>query len=438
LKEEICLTRDYSKEIDVIESKLDRLYRLVEQLASGAGSGTGPITGIAAEIDAGEGTAGTRKETDFGATAGTIEGMLAGQNAGTRNIAGTLERLESAGGGGRVLDVFDAGGVVGKDMDGGTGELYYSGRYNGGGAAAVRWEPQTRSVAKLLDEEESSDRQAKVLAALGHRQRLDILRSVLREPMSGPQLVDKLNMGTTGQLYHHLKALLAADLLQQEERGGVYAVPPKRALPLLLLLAAAGDLADAASYLELAEARADAGAYLGTPPERHDAHALLWALLANAVLEHRGGTCSAIDIFLHGDGSVTVADNGRGIPVRALQGDGRPQAQAVLTELRRAEPFAAYWVPGAEKGISPAVVNALAKRVSVEIRRDGAVYRQDFKYGVPQTGLLQVGTTEETGTSLTVEPDPELFPQRLQRDVIEQRAAELQAAYPGLTVRVHG
>lgn len=399
------MTRDYGKEIDAIEGQLQRLYRLVESLA---GNDEPIVAGMTWEELVGKGDESAGNET--GAGIGANEGEREGPGEGTAGV----------------------------HDDSGLGELHYSGRYSGvGGAAQARWEPQTRSVEKLLGEGEGSERQAKVLAALSHRQRLDILRSVLREPLSGPQLVDKLNMGTTGQLYHHLKALLAADLLQQEERGGVYTVPPKRALPLLLLLAAAGDLADAASYLELAEARAEAGAYLGTPPERHDAHALLWALLANAVLEHRGGTCSAIDIFLHGDGSVTVADNGRGIPVRALQGDGRPQAQDVLTELRRAELSAAYRVPGAEKGISPAVVNALSKRVSVEIRRDGAVYRQDFKFGVPQTELMQVGTTQETGTSMTVEPDPELFPHRLQREVIEGRAEELRAAYPGLAVRVH-
>lgn len=396
------MDRDYGKEIDKIQEQLNRLYRLmgsltVEGLPASAGSLPGERSGHA----------------------GNVAGDVAQRSANENTVV-------SHGG-------EDAPHDGGDDR---WGELHYFGRYSGGAnGTQVRWEPQTRFVGQLLGD--AGERPAKVLAALGHRQRLDILRSVLREPLTGPQLVDKLNMGSTGQLYHHLKALIGADLLQQEERGGAYAVPPKRALPLLLLLAAAGDLAEAASYLELAEARAEAGAYLGTPPERHDAHALLWALLANAVLEHRGGTCSAVDIFLHGDGSVTVADNGRGIPVRALQGDGRPQTQAVLTELRRAEPFAAYQAPGAEKGISPAVVNALSKRVSVEIRRDGSVFRQDFKYGIPQTELLRVGTTQETGTSLTVEPDPELFPHRLEKDVVMERAAELQAAYPGLTVRVY-
>ncbi|WP_231571109.1 ATP-binding protein [Gordoniibacillus kamchatkensis] len=291
-----------------------------------------------------------------------------------------------------------------------------------------------RGVDKLLAGD--TGEAAKVLAALGHQQRLDILKCVLREKLTGPQLIEKLNMGTTGQLYHHLKALLGADLLRQEERGGAYFVPDNRALPVLLLLAAAGDLKETAAYMDMAQARGEAGAYFGTE-QGYDPHALLWELLENSVLEHRAGYGSRIDIFLHADGSFTVSDNGRGIPTAALNAGEKPQLQAVLTELGRSDLSEPYWVPGAEKGISVAVVNAMAQRLTVEIRRDGRISRQEYRHGIPQSELQTVGVTSETGMTITVLPDPELFQEAPSAPVIEAKLEAIRAAYPELSVELH-
>ncbi len=223
-----------------------------------------------------------------------------------------------------------------------------------------------------------SDKTAKILA-LGHKQRLDILRSVLKEPLTGTELVERLNMGTTGQLYHHIKALLGADLLIQEERGGKYSLPGRRALPVLLLFAAA-DLLDTSDYLDLAEAR-NTGAYLGNSSDEYNPHLLLQSVLENTILEHQAGYCSVVNIFLHEDGSITVADNGRGIPIQALPNSEKPRVQAVLTEIGRYGngSSASIIAPGSEKGINIPIVNALSLKLTVEIRRDGRVYRQDYK-----------------------------------------------------------
>ena len=236
---------------------------------------------------------------------------------------------------------------------------------------------------------------SKILAALGHKQRLDILRSVLKEPLTGTELVERLNMGTTGQLYHHIKALLGADLLIQEERGGKYSLPGHRALPVLLLLAATSDLLDTSDYLDLAEARSNAGAYLGNSSDEYNPHLLLQSVLENTILEHQAGYCSVVSIFLHGDGSITVADNGRGIPIQALPNSEKPRVQAVLTEIGRYGngSSASIIAPGSEKGINIPIVNALSLRLTVEIRRDGRVFRQDYKHGIPQSELLTVGVT---------------------------------------------
>ncbi|MCQ6561966.1 ATP-binding protein [Paenibacillus mendelii] len=318
-----------------------------------------------------------------------------------------------------------------------AGELYFSGYYNHDNTR-FRWEPKSRSVSQILAAD--GDKAAKVIGALGHKQRLDIIRTVLYQPMNGAELVERLNMGTTGQLYHHLKALLGADLLQQDDRGGRYSIPRHRTLPLLLLLAATSDLLDTSDYLDMTEARGNAAAYLGKPEGKHDPHALLGAVLENSILEHQAGYCTEVNIYVHDNRRVTVADNGRGIPTRAFPGTetDRSWLQTVMTDLHnRTAIGASYSVPGGEKGISIAVVNALSLHLQVETRRDGSINRQDYSHGIPRCALTPVGTTGETGISVTFEPDPELFHASFDRATIETMRAERSVLYPGLTLRVH-
>ncbi len=256
----------------------------------------------------------------------------------------------------------------------------------------------------------NGEKLAKVLSALAHKQRLDILRAVMQKPLTGPELVERLNMGTTGQLYHHIKALAAADLLAQEERGGRYTLPARRMLPMQLLLAAGSNLLDSSSYIGMEEARNQANLYLGTETNGgYDIHVLLWAVLENSILEHRAGHCTEVSLYLHEDGSVTVSDNGRGIPVKALPGYQISNVQSILTDIEWLSNTPVFVAPGAEKGISIAVANALSRSLSLEIRRDGRIFRQDYKKGIPQTGLITVGATQETGTSVTFLADPDLF-----------------------------
>jgi DNA gyrase subunit B len=334
-------------------------------------------------------------------------------------------------------DVTETGMMVAAQLQerpGEAGGIFYSGQYRGE-KWGYRWEPQERRVSELLGLD--GDKVAKVLSALGHKQRLDILRSVLTEPLTGAELVERLNMGTTGQLYHHIKALLSANLLVQEERGGRYSLPGHRALPLLLLLSAASDLLDTSDYMELAEARSNAGAYLGGASEEYDPHLLLLAVVDNTILEHKAGYCTEANIFLHGDGSITVTDDGRGIPVQAHPGTDTPGVQAVLTRIVQRSDGASFFAPGGEKGISISVVNALSEKLTVGIRREGKSFRQDYKHGIPQTGLITVGTTKETGTSVTFLPDPDIFRASFSPARLSGLAEEISAAYPGLAVRFY-
>lgn len=312
------------------------------------------------------------------------------------------------------------------------GTIFYSGQYRG--PNGFRWDPQQRDVSQLLDLD--SDKAAKVLAALGNKQRLDILITVLREPLTGSEIVEQLNMGTTGQLYHHTKALLGADLLVQEERGGRYSLPPHRTLPLLLLFSAVSDLLDTSNYMELTEARNNAGTYLGEQHEGYDPNHLLWAVLENSVLEHEAGYCSEINIVLQKDGSVTVADNGRGIPIQALPDSSKAPVHTVLTEMGHYNTSASVVAPGGLKGINMPVVNALSERLSVEVRREGKVFHQDFKHGIPQSELLVIGITKETGTSITFKPDQDIIAASFDKTQLLKRIAEFQQNYPKLKIEL--
>ncbi|MBM7566572.1 helix-turn-helix domain-containing protein [Paenibacillus sacheonensis] len=318
------------------------------------------------------------------------------------------------------------------------GAVHYAGTFRQENTL-LKWEPQERIADELLRFD--SDRAAKVLAALGHKQRLDILRSLLEQPQTGTALVEQLQMGTTGQLYHHIKAMAGADLLRQEERGGAYSVQPRRLLPILLLLAAVNDLSDTSDYIDMTAVRERADDYLGSAiiPGNCDPHALLWAVLENALMEYEAGYCSDIDLFLH-DTSITVADNGRGIPTSLLGGTGteRTWLHAVMTDLRQlAIQGAEVAVPGSAKGINIAVVNAMSTQLQVEVRREGKISRQSYKHGIPQHPLLTIGMTAETGASVTFEPDPELFAGRFDRAQIQARAEAIRAAYPALRIHVH-
>lgn len=397
------MSRDYGAELDALKTQLSELERLVRQMGGGQAkpvSGTEserPVTGAESEQPVGG------AESEWPVTGTESERLVAGA-------------------------AFQGG-------DAEEGAIYFSGYYRNGGQK-VRCEPQERKTGDLLGL--NRGKAAKVLSALAHKQRLDLLLEVWNEPLTGAELVERLNLGTTGQLYHHLKALTGSDLMSQEERGGRYTVSAHRRFPLLVLLSAVSDLMDASDYMDLLEARNEAHAYLGAAtPAGYDIHQPLWALVNNSLEEHQAGYCSEVGIFLHDDFSVTVTDNGRGIPIRVLPHSGKPAVQTLLTKIGAfggPEERSAFFAPGAEKEIGIAVVNALSRALSVEIRRDGGIYRQEYRHGIPQTGLRKVGVTQETGTSITFTPEPELFAGGFEQAVIDARVNELQAQYPQVRI----
>lgn len=178
--------------------------------------------------------------------------------------------------------------------------------------------------------------------------------------------------------------------------------------------------ADDIQVLEgLTAVRRRPGMYIGSTSSS-GLHHLLWEIVDNAVDEHLAKACTRIDVTVHADHSVTVADNGRGIPT-AMHKLGVPTPQVVFTVLHAGGKFggAGYKKTGGLHGVGASVTNALSEWLEVEIHRDGKIHRMRFEswvdkdgkehVGEPVTGLEVIGATRRTGTKVTFKPDAKVF-----------------------------
>lgn len=150
--------------------------------------------------------------------------------------------------------------------------------------------------------------------------------------------------------------------------------------------------------------------YIGSQGPR-GLHHLVYEIVDNSVDEALAGYCTTVDITIHKDNSVTVDDNGRGIPVDKHPKLKKPTVEVVLTVLHAGGKFGGegYKVSGGLHGVGSSVVNALSTQLDVEIKRDGKIYAQSFQYGKTVTSLEVIGKSKTTGTKITFHPDPSIF-----------------------------
>ncbi|MBU1974401.1 MAG: hypothetical protein KKH52_03335, partial [Nanoarchaeota archaeon] len=180
------------------------------------------------------------------------------------------------------------------------------------------------------------------------------------------------------------------------------------------------------------------GMYIGDTSLR-GLHHLVWEIVDNSIDEAMAGHCTKIKVIVHGDNSVTVFDNGRGIPTDLHPKFQMSAVQVALTKLHAGGKFDkdSYKVSGGLHGVGMSVVNALSMELSIQVKRDGQVHYQTYSKGKPLEELKLTGQTSETGTTIHFKPDPEIFQETVfHYDILTKRLRELAFLNKGIEIEL--